>query len=110
MLALSSGNAALYGVQTWTFTDSRILAVHSYRFNWGVALSDPIVAGSIVATNGSLIAALDFSGANCVAMFAASKTTCRGFASLYDLTARVELWRNSVGLAWADDPAVIMVL
>jgi len=109
MLASSSGNAALYGIQTWTFTDSRIDALHAYALAWGVSLTAPVAVvltptGTTLAA-GSLIAPLNFGAAGCISLFSTSRTTRHGVAVLVDLTAKVELWRSPLDLAWSDQPA-----
>lgn len=109
MLASSSGNASLYGVQTWTFTDSRILAANSYAVAWGLTLTAPCAivltpTGTTLA-DGSLIAAIDFGVADCLALFATSKARRHGVLYLYDLTGKVELYRMPLALDWADEPA-----
>ena len=109
MLALSTGNASLYHVQTWTFRDSGILAANTYLLCWGLPLCAATVEVSTdtsgTLADGSLILGLDFDDPAAVALFATSKATRRGTAWLYDATDRVELWRTAVDLAWAEDPA-----
>jgi len=113
MLALSSGNAALYQVQTWTFYDSRIQGVNEYALTWGLPLGAALVTATAPGTgatlaDGSLTIGLPFWETLPVALFVTSKATRQGVAALFHLTACVELWRGPVALAWGPDPTLLV--